>query len=316
MDISKTKLIYSEKYNQHYKPIKFDEENKICYIMVVKNRRDKSIHRDMIARIEKNTDWKFVVMRNQYITAEDNFIRSMRCDGQYMRKLNELHDFKRNGLVDSENAVDEIRRLYSLGYTDVKNRDDRKFRQAVIQLYLDLCVGNVPKQKNKDTYAQHIPGRTKDLAKKKGLFIERVDDYCIINGKRCKAYGKRVESIRKEKPCGYLIRNTDGKVIVGGGYKLSDEQVVAFIDNYEPEPDEHVGNYKVPLSKNEEKRFAICRKILRQNKLKWKNDNNVKFWVLDNENVIYGGKDGVGLKGLFRYCNNLKNSHAKGGNAY
>ncbi len=87
MDKEKIRLVYSQKYNQHYKPIRFDEENKICYIIAAKNRRNKSIHRDMIAKIEENTDWKFVIMRNEYITAEDNFIRSMRCGGRVHEKV-------------------------------------------------------------------------------------------------------------------------------------------------------------------------------------------------------------------------------------
>ncbi len=225
-----------------------------------------------------------------------------------MRKLNELHDFKRNGLMDSENAKNEVIRLYHLGFEDVKSKEDRKFRQAVVNLYFEITTDGISaSQKNYRTYAQHIPGATKDLAMQKGLFIERVDDYCKDKkGKRIKAHKLAKKGIRGTKPCGYLIRNKSGKVIIGGGYKLTDAQVIEFVKNYQPTPDDTSGNYKVPLSKQEEKKYATCRKILRRNKLNWRNENNVRFWVLDKGEVVYGGKNGVGLKGLFRYCNNLK----------
>lgn len=307
MEKEKIKLVYSQKYNQHYRPIKFDEMNKTCYIIVAKNRKDKSIHRDMIARIEENTDWKFIIMRNEYITAEDNFVRSMNCDGEYMRKMNEIHDFKRNGLMDSEIAVNEVNRLYHSFHGKIKSNEDRKFRKAVSDLYFEIKTDNVPKKnKNFATYAQHVPNKIRNLAQEKGLFIERTDDFCISNGKKVKASNLAKKGIRGTKPCGYLIRNKSGKVIIGAGYKLTDKQVIEFVKKYQPTPNDTIGNYKVPLSKQEEDKLVTCKKILIRNKLNWKNENNIRFWVLDKGKIIYGGKGGVGLKKLFRFCIGLK----------
>ena len=41
MDLNKIKLIYSQKYNQFYKPVRIDEDVGIVYIKVANNRRDK-----------------------------------------------------------------------------------------------------------------------------------------------------------------------------------------------------------------------------------------------------------------------------------
>lgn len=308
MNIEKIKLVYSKKYNQYYKPIRFDDEDMLCNITVVKNKRDKSIHKDMIAKIEDYPEWKFIIMRNPHITAEDNFIRVMQRDGNYLPKLNELHEFKINGLTDSEVAMNELVRIFHLGFEDVKSREDRKFRQAARNLYIELCIGNATKEERKNSYNQRIPSNIKNLAEKKGIFIERNDEFCKArNGKRVKAGRKAQSSIRAIKPCGYLLRNKAGKVIAGGGYKLSDIQVIELVKEYLPEPNEVIGNYKVPFSKQEEKKFKYCKKIILKNKWRYKNANNTRFWILDKEgNVVYGGKDGVGLKGLFRYCKELK----------
>ena len=95
--MEKKTLVYWAKYNQFYKIIEVDSDNKVVRMVVAKNKKDKSITKDMIARVELCPKWQFVIMKNQYITAEENFVNSMRCKAEYARKNNELIDFKRNG---------------------------------------------------------------------------------------------------------------------------------------------------------------------------------------------------------------------------
>ena len=74
MDINKVKLIYSEKVNQFYKPMRIDEDVGTVYMQVTKNRHDKSMRKDEIIRIEENTEYKYVVMYDDSTTAESHFI--------------------------------------------------------------------------------------------------------------------------------------------------------------------------------------------------------------------------------------------------
>lgn len=41
--MSKIKLIYSEKYNQFYKPMRVDEDVGIVYMQITSNRHEKGI---------------------------------------------------------------------------------------------------------------------------------------------------------------------------------------------------------------------------------------------------------------------------------
>ena len=45
MDKNRIKLIFSEKYNQFYKPIRVDEDVGVIYMQITKNRYDKGIKR-------------------------------------------------------------------------------------------------------------------------------------------------------------------------------------------------------------------------------------------------------------------------------
>ena len=135
--------------------------------------------------------------------------------------------------------------------------------------------------------------------------------YFDRDGKQRKANAQMRQAIRKERDCGYLIRNGKGEILIGSGYTLMDRAVVEFVRNYEPQQEDR-GNYKVPLSSQEEKKYRFCRKILMKNSLRWKSKNDLKFWVLSQDHqVIYGGQSGVGLKKLYRWCVEL--AKEKGG---
>ena len=171
--------------------------------MVLKTgKKEKSVHRDAILHSDDLQGWTFTVMRNKHISAEDNFLRSMAADGEYHRKLKELSDFKRNGLQDSEVAISELIRLYQTGFEGVKSKEDYTFRKAVQRLYNALCCPS--KDERRKTYDQHIPTEIRNLARFKGLFIERVDEvYYDRDGRLKKANTQMRQSIRKQRDCGY-----------------------------------------------------------------------------------------------------------------
>ncbi len=227
------KLIYSKKHNQYYRPISIDEDSKICKIVVAKNKRDKAITRNQIAKIEEHPDWKYVVMKNEHITAEENFINSMRVPGEYNRKNNELIDFQRHGLVDSEVAMTELSRIFHEGFKNVKSEQDRHFRNRVKTLYEELMTEQT-KNDNKRSYDQRVPSEIIAIAKEKGLLIERNDDYITKKGSRVKPTKKELARIRESKPCGYLIRGLDMKVVAANNYKFTSRQVVEFVKRYTP----------------------------------------------------------------------------------
>lgn len=233
MDFKSVKLVYWQKYNQYYRPISVNMEEKICKMVLAKNKRDKSITRDKIAKVELCPEWEFVIYKNEFKTAEQNFLDVMRMPGGYNQKLNELIDFKRNGLVDSEKAMGEITYIFQKGFDDCISDKDHHFRQRVKALYTEILMEQ-SRNDNHRTYDQHIPADIVELAKRKRLLIERVDEYIIKNGRRVKTNKAEKQKIRERKPCGYLIRNEKGKAIVGNGYKLTSANVVEFIQNYVP----------------------------------------------------------------------------------
>ena len=269
--------------------------------MLMTGKKAKPIHKDAILHSDNDPDWKWIVMRNEHISAEDNFLRSMAVNGEYHRKMRELSDFRLNGLHDSGIAMNELIRLYHVGFKGVRSKEDYTFRKAIQRLYNDICCPDRDRRKN--TYDQHIPGATKDEALKKGLLIERVDDFYVdADGIRRRTDQNMKQIIRKDRDCGYLIRNSKMEVLIGDGYTLTDHVVVEFVQNYEPNPKDH-GNYLVPLTTQEQKKYKRCRQILMGKKLRWKSQNNLRFWVINKRNdVIYGGTQGVGLKALYRWC--------------
>jgi len=226
-------LCYWQKYNQYYKPIEIDTELKVCKMVVAKNKRDKSITKDKIAKVEQYPDWKFIIYKNAFKTAEQNFLDVMRVPGQYNQKFNELSDFKRNGLVDSEKAMGEISYIFQKGFANCISDKDHHFRQRVKTLYTEILMEQ-SRNDNQKTYDQHIPAEVIELAKSKRLFIERVDDFITKNGRRAKTNKIEKQKIRERRSCGYLIRNEKGKTIVGNGYTLTSANVVEFIQNYIP----------------------------------------------------------------------------------
>ena len=90
------------------------------------------------------------------------------------------------------------------------------------------------KNDNKRSYDQRVPAEIIELAKSKGLLIERNDDYITKKGSRIKSTKKELIKIRESEPCGYLIRDTDKKAIAGFGYKFTSKQVVEFVQKYTP----------------------------------------------------------------------------------
>ena len=235
--MEKKKLVYWAKYNQYYRIIDIDTDNKIVKMVVSKSKRDKSITRDMIARVELCPEWQFVIMKNQYITAEANFVKSMRCNGEYARKINELMDFKRHGLVDSEMAMKELSIIFHRRLRNIKSDKDRHFRNKVKALYEEIMTEQT-RNDNKRSYDQKIPSDVITLAKDKGLVIERNDEYITKKGSRVRPTKNELVKIRADKPCGYLIRSTeDKKVIAGIGYRFTSIQIVEFVQKYNPNTD-------------------------------------------------------------------------------
>lgn len=226
-------LVYWQCHNQYYKPIEVDTENRIVKMIVAKNKRDRTVTRDKIAKVELCPEWEFIIYKNARKTAEQNFLDVMRVPGEYKKKLNELTDFKRNGLVDSEKAMWEIAYIFQKGFGDCISDKDRHFRQRVKTLYTEILTEK-SRNDNQRSYNQRIPAEIKELAKSKRLFVERVDDYIFKNGRRAKTNKAEKQKIRESKPCGYLIRNEYGKAIVGNGYTMTSANVVEFIQKYSP----------------------------------------------------------------------------------
>lgn len=298
MNKEKIKLVYSEKNNQYYRPIEFDDDSKVCKVVVTSNKKDKSIHKDSIARMEQDSGWTFLIMSNPYVTAVDDFIRGTEKGVTQKRMLAVLRKFRVHKLDESEAAMDRLKQLYHEG-----KFKSYKIKNKVNKLYQELCIGKTS-HRNRNTYNQHIPADIKELAKSKDLYIIRNDDYKKdSHGRLVKTTKKQRASIRLKYKCGYLIRNGSGKIVAGwGGYSLSDEDVCKFVKNYEPDYAGKLGEYKVALNNEEWKKFDYCIRTLNKYGLKIKNHNNLRFWVLNDGRVIYGGKDGCKLTGLYKFC--------------
>lgn len=290
------KLVYSDKLNQYYRPIEFDDENKICKVVVTNNKKDKSIHRDSITRMEQDPDWTFLIMSNPYVTALDDFLRGTEKGATQKRMLTVLRKFRVHKLDESEVAMDRLKQMYHKG-----KFKSYKIKNEVNKLYQKLCIGKI---NHKDTYNQHIPADIRELAKSKGLFIIRNDDYMKDSkGRRVKTTAKQRGQIRRKYKCGYKIKNGAGKTVAGwGGYPLSDVDVCEFVRNYESQYGDKLGYYKVALNNEEWKKFDYCTKTLNKYGLRLRNNNNLRFWVLNQGKVIYGGKDGCKLTGLYKFC--------------
>jgi hypothetical protein len=55
------------------------------------------------------------------------------------------------------------------------------------------------------------------------------------------------------------------------------------------------------------KQLKMCSRILDNNNLHYKNENNSYFWVIDRDKrIVAGSKSGFNLKGLVRFCKNLQ----------
>lgn len=220
-------IVYLRKYNQYYKVLEYDEEQKIYYIAITKNK--VNVPKSKILKIE-NDEIAYVIMRNRYVTAEQNFVQAMDCVGNYKRKLHEIHDFKRNGLYNSELVMNKVLELYHMD-RQIKSDEERKFIVAIKSLYNSLYIQE-DRRALARTYRQKVPKEILEQAEAKGLTVERVDEYINVNGSRRKTTPKDRQIIHKHKSCGYLIRNSTGKTIAGFGYSFTDLQVVQFVQHY------------------------------------------------------------------------------------
>lgn len=178
MDINKIKYVFSERYNQFYKSIRVDEDVGIIYMTIEKNRHEKGIKKNEILHIEDNQEYKYVVMHDAYITAEENFLNVMSSNGDTHIKLNEVKFFEKNLLIDSEVAMERLEDLAK------KDKTDINVHNSALKLYIKITKINAKPHKeiicnNRATYNdQKISDTIKRLALEKRLFVERSDDYC------------------------------------------------------------------------------------------------------------------------------------------
>lgn len=309
--MNKIKLIFSEKYNQFYKPIRVDEDVGIIYMQITKNRHDKGIKKDEIIHIENCPDYAYVTMHDANITAEQHFIKVMSSDYSVNAKLNELNHFRRNMLTESESAMQILKELSESECDPKKDKDNflnkKKIHNKALEIYTSLNHRKIV-QDNRSTYiGQDIPEDIKKIALSKRLFIERSDDYC---GKPKHPTNMNEKlAIQALYPCGFIVRDRGGIVVAGGKYELSVEDAIEFVKNYIPtEREKHYTNlYQVPMSIRKKRQLAMCYKVLEMYGLHYKNEHNYFFWVLDmHGNVVAGGKNGFGFKWLRSYCRKMK----------
>lgn len=315
MDIKSIKLIYSEKYNQFYKPMRIDEDVGIIYMIMTKNKHEKGMKKKEVLHIEDNQDYKYVVMHNENITAENNFLKVMSRNCDTKTKLNELQLFIKNFLTDSELAMERLNDLA------VNNKSNKKVHNAALKLYTKITTKpNLKTNReiitdNRNTYIdQDIPDNIKRLALIKRLFVERSDDYCRNDKYRHPSNRTDRLALQAYYPCGFTIKDRGGNVIAGKGYTMKKDDVIRFVENYIPtEEDKKCTNlYRVPMTLRKKKQLAMCYRILQQNGLHYKNEHNYFFWVLDkNRNVVAGGENGFGFKWLLEYCRKLKHKKRK-----
>lgn len=298
------KLVYSKKYNQYYAPIEFDDKDNVCKIRP--HKKDKQITKKNIASYEDDEDWNFVIMWVNK-TAEDYFVEVINSTN-YKAIRRALRMFVIYGLTDSEIAMNELARWFKIGFDEVKSEEEKKVRRAIQRTYIKVCIPDT-KGIVKDGYDQHIPHDIRNLAYKKGLIIERNDDYWNPRNKdRVAATGKTKESLQNMRDCGYQIVNTHGRIVAGEGFSLVDAQVVEFINKYNAKPDDLDGDYKLSLTKNQIEKIEKCRKILANHKMNIRNKNNMRFWIVSkNGRVIRGGINGMAYATFLRCVYSMKN---------
>lgn len=296
MDISRAKLIYSEKVNQFYKPMRIDEDVGVVYIQPT-NNRNKDVTRSQIVHME-DTDFEFVVMYDDKISAEQHFLDVLDSDCSIHVKENEVKNFKKNRLIKSNIALQKLKEL-----SEVQSND--KLYKLAREQYCKSTNRETVIANRESYVGQDIPKEIENIAWMKRLFIERSDQYCC----RPRRYPSENErrAIQARYPCGFLIRNKGGIVIVGGRYEMTISEVVEFVQNYKYKDDEYYGQmFFVPFTKEQKKQLKMCKRILERNELHIKNENNCYFWVLDKEkNVIAGSKGGFNFNGLVRFCKRL-----------
>lgn len=309
--VNMAKLVYSDTYNQYYEILKIDVANGVCYIKIVSNRRDKSIRKDMILKIENEIHLKFVVMHDINTMADHHFIKIMESGCPYKIKLNELSNFERNMLIDSSIAMDKLK---SISETNPKNDVDKKVQCFALKTLTSFNQKDIKKSSidNRDSYNQFIPPQIMKLALSKRLFIERRDEFIKLGRqkglKRIPAPANARKGLQVNLPCGYLIRSKYGDVIAGKRFTMTDQEVIEFIKYYIPiEEGEHNKSlYKVPMSLRKERHLERCYNILKHHGLGYKNEHNYFFWILNkNGKVIAGGKEGFGYKWFEKYCRRL-----------
>lgn len=298
MDIRKAKLIHSIKSNQFYTVMRIDEDVGIVYLHPTKNRH-KDITKSQIAHIEDNPEFKYVVMHDVNTTTEQHFFKIMDSDCSIHVKENEVRDFKKNMLMESECAMQKLKEL-----SEVKSK--QKLYELARDKYFRLTNRQTLEDNRKSYIGQVIPDEIKRIAWTKRLFVERSDDYCGRNPKHISTNLER-KTTQGRYPCGFLIRDKGGVVVSGGRYEMSIPEVIEFVKQYKYKDDEHYGQlFFVPLNNNQKKQLKRCERILKRNDLHFKNENNCYFWVLDEEkNVIAGDRTGFNLSGLVRFCGRL-----------
>ena len=311
MDKNKIKLIFSEKYNQFYKPIRVDEDVGTVYMQITKNRHDKGMKKDEIIHIENNPDYAYVTMYDANITSEQHFIKVMSSNCNVSIKMNELKHFKRNMLPESESAMKILKELSEIQCDPKEDNyiNKQKIHDLALEIYTSLNRRKIVQDKRSTYDGQIIPEDVKRIAMSKRLFIERSDDYC---GKPKHPTNMNEKlAIQALYPCGFIVRDRGGIVVAGGRYELSMEDTISFVKNYIPtEKEKHYTNlYQVPISIRKKKQLAMCYKILEMYGLHYKNEHNYFFWVLDKHgNVVAGSKNGFGFKWLLSYCRKLKHN--------
>lgn len=250
MDKNRIKFIFSEKYNQFYKPIRVDEDVGTIYMQITKNRHDKGMKKDEIIHIESNPEYAYVIMYDANITAEQHFIKVISSNCSVNIKLNELKLFKRNMLAESESAMQILKELAESECDPQKDNflNKKKIHNTALDIYTSLNHRKIVRD-NRSTYdGQVIPDDIKRIALSKRLFIERSDDYCG-NPKHPTNTNEKL-AIQALYPCGFIVRDRGGIVVAGGKYELSMEDAIRFVENYLPtEKEKHYTNlYQVPMS--------------------------------------------------------------------
>ena len=256
MDIRKAKLIHSIKNNQFYTVMRIDEDVGTIYLQLTKNRH-KDITKSQIAHIEDNPEWKCVIMHDNKTTAEQHFLDVMNANGNVYAKINELKCFRKNMLMDSENAMRKLEEL--LDY-----RQDEKICDMALQVYTKINHRKII-DINRNTYInQEMPTDIKQLALSKRLFIERSDDYCNKGENKHPCDRRERLQLQSLYPCGFLVRDQKGIVIAGKKYSMQKEEAIDFVKKYIPSTSEKKGEklYKVPIPLEQKKQLAKCNQIL------------------------------------------------------